>query len=63
MLDTFWPWAAARILVILYLLLSFCDFEQSQLLIYGKDIVDRRHGEPIEFLFLPKMGLFGQPGQ
>jgi hypothetical protein len=24
-----------------------------------KDIVERRHGEPIKFLFLPKMGLLG----
>jgi hypothetical protein len=24
-----------------------------------KEIVERRHGEPIEFLFLPKMGLLG----
>ena len=25
----------------------------------GKEIVERRHGEPIKFLFLPKMGLLG----
>jgi hypothetical protein len=25
-----------------------------------KEIVERRHGEPIKFLFLPKMGLFGR---
>jgi hypothetical protein len=24
-----------------------------------KEIVERRHGEPIKFLFLPKMGLLG----
>ena len=24
-----------------------------------KEIVEKRHGEPIKFLFLPKMGLFG----
>jgi hypothetical protein len=30
-----------------------------QLLILGKEIVERRHGEPIKFLFLPKMGLLG----
>ena len=24
-----------------------------------KEIVKRRHGEPIKFLFLPKMGLLG----
>ena len=29
------------------------------LLIYTKEIVKRRHGEPIKFLFLPKMGLLG----
>jgi hypothetical protein len=27
--------------------------------IYSKEIVERRHGEPIKFLFLPKMGLLG----
>ena len=26
---------------------------------YLKEIVERRHGEPIKFLFLPKMGLLG----
>ena len=25
----------------------------------GKEIVEKRHGEPIKFLFLPKMGLLG----
>ena len=25
----------------------------------GKEYVERRHGEPIKFLFLPKMGLLG----
>ena len=25
----------------------------------AKEIVERRHGEPIKFLFLPKMGLLG----
>ena len=25
----------------------------------GKEIVERRHGEPIKVLFLPKMGLLG----
>ena len=25
----------------------------------SKEIVERRHGEPIEFLFLPKMSLLG----
>ena len=25
----------------------------------GKEIVERRHGEPIKFLFLTKMGLLG----
>ena len=24
-----------------------------------KEIVERRHGEPVKFLFLPKMGLLG----
>ena len=24
-----------------------------------KEIVERRHGEPIRFLFMPKMGLLG----
>ena len=24
-----------------------------------KEIVERRHGEPIKFIFLPKMGLLG----
>jgi hypothetical protein len=24
-----------------------------------KEIVERRHGDPIKFLFLPKMGLLG----
>ena len=28
-------------------------------LLSTKEIVERRHGEPIKFLFLPKMGLFG----
>ena len=27
-----------------------------------KKIVERRHGEPIKFLFLPKMGLWGCQG-
>ena len=27
--------------------------------IVSKEIVERRHGEPIKFLFLPKMGLLG----
>ena len=26
---------------------------------FAKEIVERRHGEPIKFLFLPKMGLLG----
>ena len=26
---------------------------------HTKEIVERRHGEAIKFLFLPKMGLFG----
>ena len=25
----------------------------------GREIIERRHGEPIKFLFLPKMGLLG----
>ena len=25
----------------------------------SKEIVERRHGEPIKFLFLPKLGLLG----
>ena len=25
----------------------------------AKEIVERRHGEPIKFLFLPKLGLLG----
>jgi hypothetical protein len=25
----------------------------------AKEIVERRHGEPIKFLFLPEMGLLG----
>jgi hypothetical protein len=25
----------------------------------NKEIVERRHGEPIKFLFLPKIGLLG----
>ena len=29
------------------------------LIVEGKEIVERRHGEPIKFLFLPKMGLLG----
>ena len=29
------------------------------LVIHPKEIVERRHGEPIKFLFLPKMGLLG----
>ena len=29
-------------------------------LIHTKEIVERRHGEPIKFLFLPKMSLLGQ---
>ena len=29
------------------------------LLARSKEIVERRYGEPIEFLFLPKMGLLG----
>ena len=27
-----------------------------------KEIVERRHGEPIKFLFLPKMSLLGSQG-
>jgi hypothetical protein len=26
---------------------------------FTKEIVEKRHGEPIKFLFLPKMGLLG----
>jgi hypothetical protein len=25
----------------------------------GKEYIERRHGEPFKFLFLPKMGLLG----
>ena len=25
----------------------------------GKELVERRHGEPLKFLFPPKMGLLG----
>jgi hypothetical protein len=32
------------------------DIRQSHMV---KEIVERRHGEPIKFLFLPKMGLLG----
>ena len=28
--------------------------------VLDKEIVERRHGEPIKFLFLPKMGLLGR---
>ena len=32
---------------------------ENQVHTYIKDIVERRNGEPIKFLFLPKMGLLG----
>jgi hypothetical protein len=28
-------------------------------MVEAKEIVERRHGEPIIFIFLPKMGLLG----
>jgi hypothetical protein len=31
----------------------------AQQFLYIKETVERRHGEPIKFLFLPKMGLLG----
>jgi hypothetical protein len=27
--------------------------------VYNKEYIERRHGEPFKFLFLPKMGLLG----
>ena len=32
---------------------------RSQRLGWGKEYIERRHGEPFKFLFLPKMGLLG----
>ena len=44
--------------------LSYCINKNDFLLfqaeyVHIKEIVERRHGEPIKFLFLPKMGLLG----
>ena len=35
------------------------NLEVSNFCLIGKEIVERRHEEPIKFLFLPKMGLLG----
>jgi hypothetical protein len=32
---------------------------KSRFVASSKEIVERRHGEPMKFLFLPKMGLLG----
>ena len=39
--------------------LSYGFYISASFKVGGKEIVERRHGEPIKFLFLPKMGLLG----
>ena len=45
-----------RIVVKIYKMVKSFLMEYSH---QKKEIVERRHGEPIKFLFLPKMGLLG----
>jgi hypothetical protein len=33
--------------------------QKKRLLLVGKEYIERRHGEPFKFIFLPKMGLLG----
>jgi hypothetical protein len=39
--------------------LTYCSLHTVKSHVLIKEIVERRHGEPIKFLFLPKMGLLG----
>jgi hypothetical protein len=43
---------------IMYILVSVALI-YNHLSVHNKEYIERRHGEPFKFLFLPKMGLLG----